>query len=163
MALGMLSLPDTPLSQITYLLRTHSDGWTRNNAAYALQRIVTAGRREEGIAAVCREALIDKEPGVRAQSASVLGILVDTESLQPLGDLLYDDENLVAFASATSLSRIGREHDASKGPAARALVEAMTRVKPSKQPHFRRELTRLSGTDYEDDLEAWRKWAYNMP
>lgn len=163
LALGLLELPDTPTAQIGHLLRQHPDPWTRNNAAYALQRIALAGGRSEDIVASSRQALFDEEPGVRAQAAATLGVVADAGARERLQDLLYDDHNLVASAAAASLGRIATEHAEAKGPVARALVDALARVPPSRQARLLRELARLSDVPHGDDVQAWREWAYRLP
>ncbi len=163
LALGLLGLPETPTAQIAHILRHHPEAWTRNNAAYALQRITLAGGREEGVATSCREALFDQEPGVRAQAASVLGILADESSLGALRDLLYDDYNLVAAAAAASVAHIGTLVVARKGEAARLLVDALGPASSSRRTRLLLELARLSGVSYGQDVQAWRDWAYRLP
>ena len=151
------------MAQILYLVQTAPDPWTRNNAAYALHCIVAAGGRDPDLAEVCRGALIDDEPGVRAQVASVLGMLHDAESITYLGDLLQDDVNLVVQASTTALVRIGREHAEDKGRVARILVDALDRVDNDQRPRMVHELSLLAQRNYGEDTEPWREWAYRMP
>jgi hypothetical protein len=161
--LGLLALPDTPCAQICYHLRNHPDPWTRNNAAFALQRIVQAGGRAEGVLEACREGLYDPEPGVRAQTAACLGLLVDTESLTPLGDKLFDDTPLVVGAAAASLSRIAREKLEHKGVVARLLADALDRVDPAQRRSLIHQLERLSGLDLGTEARDWKEWAYRLP
>jgi len=167
--LGLLGEPETPTERITYLLINHPDPWTRNNAAFCLQCIVTgrsggAGMpNDDEIAENCRDALIDEEPGVRVQCASILGILRDKRAVRPLGDLLYDEVNLVSAAAATSLSYIGRFELESKGPAARELVQALEKLEPKRQEKIVRELALMSERNYGDRTEDWREWAYKLP
>ncbi len=170
LGIGVLASPDTPLAQLCYVLNTDPDAWTRNNAAYAMQAIVYANVVERGappeddcVLEACRDALIDSEPGVRAQAASILGILLDEESLQPLGDLLYDEVPLVSKAAAASLANIGRKRMESKGAVGRLLVNALERVKPSQRAYIITQLQRVSAEDYGDDTELWVEWAYRLP
>lgn len=163
LGIGLLEDPATPMAQLLFLLGTANDPWTRNNAAYALHCIVAVGGRDPELAEVCREALIDDEPGVRAQAASVLGMLHDAESITYLGDLLQDEVNLVVQAAMTALVRIGREHHEEKGQVARILVDALDRVEEDQRPRLVYELSLLAERNFGDDTEPWREWAYRMP
>jgi len=164
--LGLLARPETPTGVLTQLLVNHPDPWTRNNAAFALQCIVSArpsDQRDPELASECRDALIDEEPGVRAQCASVLGILRDPEAIKPLSDLLYDEVNLVSAAAATSLSHIGRYEMKSKGQAARELVDSLDRLDEKRREVILRELALLSERHYGEKTEDWREWAARLP
>jgi hypothetical protein len=163
LGIGVLANPDTPTAQITYLLLQHPDPWTRNNAAYALTCIVANGSRPEGLADDCRDALVDEEPGVRAQVACVLGMLEDPLSVPILTDLLHDDVRLVFSASATALATIGRGVDSEKGNCARALADALDRVDDSRRERVLEELMRLSERNLGEETEEWLEWAYKMP
>lgn len=163
LGLGILGNPETPTARINYLLQRHADPWTRNNAAFALQRIVAAGARPEGLAEACRDSLIDEEPGVRAQVASVLGMLEDADSVPHLSDLLYDETNLVSAAAATALASIGSSRLQVKGACARALVDALERVDPVRRQRILVELVRLSDQNLGEDAEPWVEWAHRLP
>jgi HEAT repeat protein len=166
LGLGVLGAADTPTAEIAYVLRTHRDSWTRNNAAFALQRIATArsaDARDPELAASLREALADEMAGVRAQCAATLGALHDTESVRPLSDLLYDGENLVALAAAAALASIGAEVPEQKGPTARALVAAYSRARAERRPSLQRELARLADANLGTDVEPWKEWAFKLP
>jgi HEAT repeat protein len=163
LGIGILGLEDTPLSKLEYLVLQHPDPWVRNNAAFALQRVVSAGAHSEALSVACRRALIDEEPGVRAQAASVLGILRDPDAIPPLGDLLTDDVNLVVAAAATALARIGHEHAEHKGETARLLVGAFERAEDTQRPHIHRQLVYLSDRNLGEEVDEWREWAYRMP
>ncbi len=163
LGLGILALPETPLSEITALLSGDPDPWTRNNAAFAVHRIVSAGGRLEGLELILEAALLDREPGVRAQAASTLGLLGYPDAIQSLGALLTDSASLVAVAAASSVVSIGRLHPEKKGEAARVLADALDRVPSSQRNHLVRELSRLSGKDLGPDAAPWREWAYRMP
>ena len=163
LGVGILGLEETPLSQIEYLLLWSADPWTRNNAAFALQRIVAAGARSDALAASCRQALIDEEPGVRAQAASVLGIVQDTTAIPMLGDLLADDVSLVAAAAAAALAQIGHEELTHKGEVARLLVQALERASRRRRPYLHEQLIFLADRNLGDDVETWKEWAYRMP
>lgn len=166
LGLGILGASDTPTAEIAYLLRTHRDGWTRNNAAFALQRIATArapGALDPTLASSLREALGDEMAGVRAQCAATLGSLQDPESVRPLSDLLYDGENLVALAAASALASIGSQVPAQKGPSARALVAAYSKARSERRPSLQRELARLANSNLGTDVEPWKEWAFKLP
>jgi len=163
LGIGILGDPATPLDPITALLERAADPWTRNNAAYALQCLVANGARDPSIDEACRLALIDQEPGVRAQAASILGMLRDAESISFLGDLLLDEEPLVSRASMTALVHIGLEHAEEKGRVARLLVDALDRLKGSLRQNLIFELSRLADRNLGNDTSPWREWAYRMP
>ena len=164
--LGLLADPQTPTRVLASLLVNHPDPWTRNNAAFALQCIVSSRAEavpDEELAEECRDALIDEEPGVRAQCASVLGILKDPKAVQPLADLLYDDVNLVSAAAATSLSHIARSSPRDKGTIVRELVQALEKLDPDRRPSVLRELCLLRDANLGENPEDWREWAWNLP
>jgi len=163
LALGVLAQPETPLGGILERLRSDRDAWTRNNAAFALLAIARAGSRAPELAVGCRAALSDTEAGVRAQCASALGLLGDVESVKRLSDLLLDEANLVALASATSLASIGRQHPEQKGAAGRALAGALDSVRPDRQKHILGALKWLSGTNLGEDSGPWLTWAHKLP
>jgi len=163
LGLGVLADPETPLAKILFLLQAATQPWTRSNAAYALHCIVAAGGNDDSLPEACRMALTDEEPGVRAQAASVLGMIHDADSIQNLGDLLQDDVNLALQAAATALARIGREHVEKKGVVARLLVDALDRVERSQRPWLIRELMRLADRNLGEESDPWREWAYRLP
>lgn len=158
-ALGYMAHPDTPLGPVLDLLERAPGERTRNNAGYATQRLIQSGARHPRALEVLRGGLVDPEPGVRSASAISLSLLGDGESVTALGDLLYDPVPFVALAGANSLARVGREHPQSRARAARLLVEAYTRATPTRRVALQRELVLLSGMNYGDDVEAWRRWA----
>jgi len=162
--LGHLASPDTPPAEVCYLLGNDPDAWVRSNAAYVLSSVVgSGGETPELVLRSCREALADPEPGVRAQCASTLGLAHDVRAIDELGDLLYDDVDLVAAAAASALSLIGRTRLEHKGEVARDLSDALDRLEPKRRDHLLRELLRLSEVDYGEDAEGWQKWARRLP
>ncbi len=163
LGLGILAMPDTPLSQICYSLRNDSDPAIRRNAAYALQRIVEAGGRDECAVESARTGIADGEPSIRVMAAITLGLLADGESIPRLGDLLHDEEDFVCLAAATALVRIGRDNEVNTGEAARLLVAALDRERSQRRRMIHRELARLRGANLGDSVEPWREWAYKIP
>ena len=162
--MGQLADPRSPLSIIAYHLRNSEDSLVRSNAAFALGRIVSnGGGDEEVVREACRQGLYDDFAGVRSQCASVLGALRDSESVPDLASLLEDPEDLAAKPAILALGEIGRAHPRSLGETARALVDAMGNVKRGRRNWIRAELVRLSERDFEQDLSAWREWAYSLP
>jgi hypothetical protein len=161
--LGVLASPETPLPRICHILASDEDPWTRSNAAYAMSAVVGAGGRDDCAAPTCRDALIDEEPGVRVQAATILGMLADRAAVAGLGDLLYDEQPLVARAAAAALGAIARAEMEELGPIARRLTDAAVRRKDPLQSALVQELRRLSSVDYGDDLKAWTEWAYRLP
>lgn len=164
LGLGRLGSPDTPTTEICYLLRNDADPWIRNNAAFALQTIVAAGGEPSDLLRrSAREALGDQEPGVRAQCASVLGLAHDADAIEELGDLIYDETPLVSAAAITALGSIGRYRPESKGRCARFLAQALDRVGPKQREFLVSELARMSEVHLGDDPEPWLEWAARLP
>ncbi|MEX1023577.1 MAG: HEAT repeat domain-containing protein [Planctomycetota bacterium] len=189
LGLGLLAWPRTNLAPLRYQLETHPHDGVRNNAAYALLEIASEARRRDhderasgvtpladaeisaeerrerdaALAKTCREGLQDAHEGVRVQCAAILGLLRDAQAVAPLLELLYDEWNLPARAAATSLVHIAREHAEHRGPVARGLLVACDRVEDERCDAFRRQLARLSGRNFGDDMDEWREWAYRLP
>jgi HEAT repeat protein len=163
LAIGVLALPETPVAEIRHRLLRDPESWTRNNAAFALLALARAGSTSVDLVEGCRAALVDPEPGVRAQCASALGVLSDAGSITELAELLHDDSNLVALAAAAALARIGREHPPQKGTTARALANALDEVSSDRRQHLLGALRWLADTDYGADVQPWREWAYKLP
>lgn len=164
LGLGRLASPDTPQTEICYLLRNDPDAWIRNNAAYALQAIVAAGAPAGDLTrSSAREGLSDEEAGVRAQCASVLGLAKEAAATGELGDLLYDTTPLVAAAAATALATIGRDVPEAKGRCARLLADALARVGAVQKAFLIDELARMSDQHFGDDAQGWQDWARRLP
>ena len=161
-ALGLLENEDTPVAQICHLLNYHLDPFTRSNAAFCLQRLTSAGVRDDCIRDSCRDALLDQEPGVRAQAATILGVLEDSESNSDIALLLNDEENLVVSAAAHSLVMLGRADPHVKGDSARALVNALDDVPKRMRTRLFFELSLLAELNYGDDEDAWKDWAFRL-
>lgn len=163
LAIGVLGLPATPLGAIEDLLRDDLDPWTRNNAAFALLALARAGSRAPELPSAARAGLADSEPGVRAQCASALGAVADSESVAVLADLLFDKENLVALASAAALANIGRKHPAQKGSAGRSLAGALEKVESDRRAHLLGALRWLSDMNLGEEAKPWLEWAHKLP
>ena len=162
--LGQLADPGSPLSTISFHLRSSSNELIRNNAAFALGRILVAGAEPNSdVLEACRQGLYDSFAGVRSQCASVLGHLRDSEAVPDLSTLLVDDEDLAAKPAILALGEIARGDPRQLGEVARALADGMGRTKRTRKSWIRAELIRLSERDYENDLNAWREWAYSLP
>ena len=164
LGLGHLASPDTPPTELCYLLHNDPDPWIRSNAAYAISSVVAAGgETPDMLKRACREALIDEEPGVRAQCASTLGMAHDVASIEDLGDLLYDDVQLVGAAAASALSLIGRTEVESKGKSARLLAQALDRVDDKQREFLLDELALMSEIHHGDESVEWQEWAHKLP
>ncbi|NOT30381.1 MAG: HEAT repeat domain-containing protein [Planctomycetes bacterium] len=163
LGIGVLAMPDTPVGEIQSLLLNDGDTWTRNNAAFALLGLARAGSTASELPEACRAALSDADPGVRAQCASALGELADPAAVGALSELLADEANLVALASALSLARIGREHAEQRGATARALAGALDRVRTDRRAHVLGALRWLHRGDLGEDARPWREWAHKLP
>lgn len=162
LAIGVLAEPETPLAGIRLQLGGPDD-WTRNNAAFALLCLARAGNHSGELAEICRGALTDSEPGVRAQCASALGALADPLAIEALAQLLHDEANLVALASAASLASIGRAHVEQKGLVGRVLAQSIDRVPAPRQPHVLGALRWLADFDLGKDSGPWLSWAMKLP
>ncbi len=163
LGLGLLADPSTPLEPLRQRLLEAPEATSRNNAAYALQRLLEAGVREEGLLEDLRLALLDPEPGVRVQAATCLRVLQDPAALPELADRLEDQETLVAVAAARAIRRIGEEVDAERGRCARNLFEAWRKAKGERRDALRYELRILRGADLGEKEEDWREWAFKLP
>lgn len=163
LAVGVLAIPETPVAEIRHRLLRDPDAWTRNNAAFALLALARAGSTSVDLVEGCRAALVDAEPGVRAQCASALGVLSDEGSIPQLAELLHDEANLAGLAAAAALARIGREHPPQKGTTARALANALDEVSAERRHHILGALRWLADTDLGADTQAWREWSHKLP
>jgi len=163
LGLGLLGRADTPLEEICRLLQHSPRPEVRNSAAYAMQCIVTAGGRSDAVAVAARRGLVDAQPGVRVPSALTLGLIVDTNSVERLSDLLYDEIPLVSNAAASSLVLIGTRSLEHKGVCARLLFSGLDRVTPSRRSTLLQGLARLSGRYLGEETEAWRDWVRSLP
>jgi len=163
LGLGILADRDTPLSGILRQLDDSPDPWTRNNAAFALLEIARAGRRDPALAEAAARALTDPEAGVRAQCATILGVVSDESAVALLAPLLHDDANLAALAAAISLSSLGKAHPRQKGAVARHLVAALDDVRADRRSQLLGALRWLAETDHGEDIRPWREWAARLP
>lgn len=163
LALGVLALPETPVTEIRRLLLSDVDGWTRNNAAFALLALARAGNGSDELKEACRTALGDAEPGVRAQCGSALGVLADPVAVPLLSNLLFDPVNLVALAASAALARIGRQHLEQKGTVARALSGGLEQVEADRRGHLLGALRWLADDNLGEDAGPWREWAHKLP
>lgn len=163
LALGVLALPETPLSEIRRLLAVAPEAWTRNNAAFVLLALASAGLRSSELAEASSGALGDAEPGVRAQCASTLGILAAPGAVEPLGRLLADPANLVSLAALAALAQIGRVRVEQKGQVARILAAELERAPPDRRDPVLGALRWVSQRDLGEDSRAWLEWATKLP
>ena len=162
LGIGVLALPETPTGDLLRCLRD-PDAWTRNNAAFALLALARAGNDSPELAEGCRQALVDSEPGVRAQCASALGELADPATIEPLSHLLEDEASLVSLAGAAALANIGRHHPEQKGTVARLLAQAFDRAPAERQVQFHGALRWLSEKELGPEASAWLEWAARLP
>jgi len=163
LGIGILAQPETPPEALRSPLLDAPDEWTRNNAAFALLAVASAGASSPELARTCRSGLIDPSPGVRAQCASALGVLADAEAVPALSGLLQDEANLVALAASVSLARIGQEHPEQKGSVARALAGALEPARAERRTQLLGALRWLARTDFGENARPWLEWAHKMP
>ena len=163
LGLGLLADPDTPVDPLLERLRGSTEGLARNNAAYAVFRLVRADVRDEELATALRLALLDDEPSVRAQAAAALGVMADPDSIDALSGLLDDELDFVYVAAVRSLIEIAREDLTKRGAVARALVGAWESADGGRRTRLRRDLTSMAGVDYGERAEDWQRWSLGLP
>ncbi|MFT7486626.1 MAG: HEAT repeat protein [Candidatus Paceibacteria bacterium] len=164
LGLGTLGSKETPLHKVGDLLRYSPNSRTRWSAADCALSLVAAGADPDGIKEAARSGLTDaEEPIVRTQSALILAFIGDTDSIEALGDLVFDEVPLVSSSAAQALAFLGRKHPEAAGPAARALYTALAEGKRDLQLRVHPSLVRLSRRDYDLDLKLWDEWVRRLP
>lgn len=162
-SLGNLQDPHTPLDRICALAQEHPSGRVRGNAVRAILWVLDAGGSGACALETARVGLTDPEAGVRAQSALVLGILEDGDSVGMIADLLYDEHMFVVRAAARALAALAERVGERRGEAARALVAAYEKADTdARKDLLHLTLVQVNGKDL-DELERWVEWARNMP
>ncbi|MDF1838012.1 MAG: HEAT repeat domain-containing protein [Planctomycetota bacterium] len=163
-ALGLKATSSVPTSQLIQLLASSPDTQVRNNASWALLRIVTSGARPEGLAPVVRRALSDSEHGVRSHSAQMIALLMDFDSIDDLAQVLRDEKNLPAAAASRCLTFMGHRSKEHLGRCARALATALPEVRPAVRTWVLADLVALADRNYGDDADdEWLRWANDIP
>jgi hypothetical protein len=164
MGLGILASPDTPLGPVADILRGSPDPNARWSAADCALSVVTAGGDGAAVLDAARAGLTDPEEAmVRSQCAMILALAGDTDSVDALGELLFDETPLVSTAAARSLAYLGERHDEVNGEAARALFAAFSAGDRKLRERVRPALVKLSRRNFEDDLEEWKEWVDRLP
>lgn len=164
LGLGILGSPNTPLHEVGELMRFSPNSRTRWSAADCALSLIAAGAETEGIRDPARAGLTDaEEPVVRTQSALILALLGDTESVDALGVLLFDEVPLVSSSAAQALAYIGRKHPEAAGPAARALFTALSEGDRTLQLRVHPSMVQLSRRDFDLDLAEWEEWVRRLP
>lgn len=164
MSLGVLCRPETPLYKVGEILRYSANPHNRWSAADCGLSLVAAGAQHDGIVEPARAGLTDaEEPMVRALSAKILALTGDTESIDALGNLLYDEIPLVSRSASQALAFIGSRNEHHQGKAARALVRALAEGDRDLRLRIHPSLTQLSQRDYGLDVEEWERWVAKLP
>lgn len=164
MGLGLLADPETPMEPLARKLERAPEGWTRNNAAFAVKRLLEAGAPSEPVQASLRLALLDQWDSVRAQAAAALMVVGESTDIVPLRDALYDPAAMVTIAAAKAIRRIGENDDLARGEAARALFDAwQEREGRGVRTALHTEMALLANRNFGDETEQWREWAYGLP
>jgi hypothetical protein len=164
MALGVLSRPETPLSKIGELLRYSVNSKTRWSAADCALSLIIAGADGAGVLDAARAGITDaEEPMVRTQSALILALSGDTDSIDALGNLLYDEIPLVSKSAAQALAYLGKKHEQHEGRVARALYRALADGDRDLRLRVHPSLVQLSPRDYGLDVEEWERWVRKLP
>jgi HEAT repeat protein len=162
LGLSILERADTPLDRICDVLRHAPSKETRLMAAYA-GRTLTENRDAECLVDAARTGIVDEDPGVRSQCVLILGQAADTESIQQIADLLYDEVQLVNAASARALVAIAEASPEHKGAIARLLVRALVALERVPRTRVQNALIQLSDRNYGGDEERWMEWAMRLP
>ena len=164
MSLALLQDRDTPLEPLLEIMLHSNNGQARSNACYAVRTILEAGApATDEVIKAGRQSLIDTEPFVQAQSALILAIAKDGESVLDLAELLHDREPLVLSAATQALVRLGRNDSKLLGPTARALVVGLGTCPEDQRPYILKNLVLLSGHNFADDMKAWAEWSQRLP
>jgi hypothetical protein len=164
LGLGTLSLPETPLYRIGDLMRFSPNPKTRWSAAHCILTLVAAGAESNGAIEPAVAGLTDaEEPMVRAQSALILGVIGHTDSIEPLGNLLFDEVPIVSVSAAKALAYLGTQNEKESADAARALYRAFASGDSPLSLRVHPSLVRLSNRDYGDDMKDWAKWIKKLP
>ncbi len=164
LSLALLQNPETPMLALLEVLQGSNNGNARANAAYAVRSILEAGATaDENVIKAARHALVDEEPFAQAQSALILAIANDGESIPDLAELLQGESPLVVGAATQALLALGRGDPKLLGPTARALVTGMSTAPKEQRPKIQRALVLLSGHNYEENLEKWTEWSLRLP
>ena len=167
LGLGVLADPATPVQPILRPLQNSSDEITRNNAMFALLRLIgteEAAFQGEPTLEALRSALRDPKDGVRAQAAAALQVVGTANELESLNDRIYDPQDLIAAASVRAVGMIGRRDDTVRGRAARIVFEKWRKSSSSLKRAAHLEMVLLAdGRDLGEEEEDWRDWAYGLP
>jgi HEAT repeat protein len=158
-SLGLLAIKETPMHEIGNVLRNSTNSRTRWSAANAALELIGAGADPNGIVEPARFALTDhEEPAVRSQAALVLALVEDVESLDALGELIFDDVPLVSTAAALAISKLGRKDPRSVGKAARLLYAGLEQGDRKLRLRVQPALVQLADRNYDLNLTAWKEW-----
>lgn len=164
LALALLQDPETPLAPLLEVYRDHPFGQARANAAYAVRTMLEAGRAaDDDVREAARHGLIDSEPFAQAQSALILAMASDVESVPALSELIADRSPLVSSAAIRALVELARRDLKALGPVARALVNGLGTAPAELAPRLRAALVQVSGHNYGNDASAWNAWAQRLP
>jgi len=162
--LSVLASKDTPLSLLTYRMREHDNPQARAMASSAVVYCVAAGATCEDVKSTARLGLIDSEPVVRTRSSLILAELQDSDSVESIAALLYDEIPLVRRAARQSITQLGMRDDHVRGDAARALATALSRADTdADETNLILYLRKLSNINHGDDVTEWVDWANQMP
>lgn len=164
LSLALLEQPDTPLLPLLEVMQNNVAGQARSNAAYAVRTILQAGAPpSEDAVKAARAGLLDMEPFAQAQSALLIAILKDGESVPGVVELLSSPEPLVVRAAIQSLLALGRAEPRQMGPTARGLVQGLELAPANLRPEVLRALVTLSGHNYGQNEKEWAEWAQRLP
>ncbi len=168
LGLSILGNSKTPVGGVARLFSDRNQTIEiRNNAGRVLRATSPSSLDDSSrnlVVESARSAIGDEEPSVVVYAMLLLAELEDTDSLERIALRLDDPSPLVGRASSRALAYIGSVDDHSKGPATRALVASLKRVNSrTVRPAVYRDLQNLSQINYGDDIDAWIRYAANLP
>jgi hypothetical protein len=163
LALGLLSITDTPLGGLIAMLEAEEAG-ERGNASWAIAELLKSGADGAPALEGARHGLFDTEPSVQVHCVLILARLGDSESLSDMSLMLRSDHLLVVRAASRAITKLGLDDSHSKGRAARILTAALLENKEGqKRASLLRNLQLLSSSNYGDEDTAWIEWANRLP
>ena len=140
-------------SRLAKIVRDDKNVLMRTEAVRALGSFPTPTATSAIIA-----ALSDEAPAVRTAACEAAAKRGDPESVAKLAETVEKDADVdVQIAAVRALGTV--ENKASTQPAMRGLAVALDQRDPALRHRAVESLRNLSGADYGQDMDAWRKLA----
>ncbi len=163
-ALSQLASKDTPLGLLAVRMTDHKNTKARAMASSAIIHCLRAKAVGENLEGTARLGLIDDEPLVRTNCALILAELRDSDSIESLERLLYDETPIVRRAARGSITFLGMNEDRVRGKAARALASSLDNAESnSDEANIILHLQKLSSINHGKEASDWLEWANQMP